>query len=133
MKEEHMPYIIFLPSKHEDQIALLTSIFGSKVKMEILNEFCLKKRVYQKTLIERLSYSNKTVIKHLKDLVELNILNERMIKKEGRWLKIFGINEPMRWLVQLLRNPEDIPRDEMKKIITEFLNEYITGILKIAD
>lgn len=133
MKEEHTPYIIFLPPRHEDQIFLLTSVFGSKIKLEILSEFCFKEEIYQKDLIEKLPYSNKTIITHLKKLVKLEILNEKMVKRDGKWLKIFKINNSMKWLVLLLRNPETIPREEMKKIITGFLNDYIKSVLKISE
>ncbi|MCK4432431.1 MAG: hypothetical protein KAV48_00695 [Methanomicrobia archaeon] len=133
MKEEHVPYIIFLPPRHNDQIVLLTSVFGSKIKLEILNEFCFKEEIYQKDLIEKFPYSNKTLITHLKELVTLKILNEKMVKKEGKWLKMFNVNDSMRWLVLLLRDPDTIPREEMKKIITRFLNDYVKSILKISE
>jgi len=133
MKEEYMPYIIFLPPRHEDQIFLLNSVFGSKIKLEILSEFCFKEEIYQKELIEKLPYSNKTIITHLKELVKLEILNEKMVKKDGKWLKIFKVNAPMKWLVLLLRNPETIPKEEMKKIIAGFLNDYIKSVLRISE
>jgi len=133
MKEGHTPYIIFLPPRHKDQIFLLTSVFGSKIKLEILSEFCFKEEIYQKELIEKLPYSNKTIITHLKELVKLEILNEKMVKKDGKWLKIFEVNVPMKWLVLLLRNPETIPKEEMKKIIAGFLNDYIKSVLRISE
>ena len=128
-----MPYIIFLPPRHEDQIFLLNSVFGSKIKLEILSEFCFKEEIYQKELIEKLPYSNKTIITHLKELVKLEILNEKMVKKDGKWLKIFKVNDSMKWLVLLLRNPETIPKEEMKKIIAGFLNDYIKSVLRISE
>lgn len=135
-----MPYIIFLPPNHVDQITLLTTVFGSEVKLKILSEFCpgkdelnSEKELYQKKIIEKLPYSNKTLIKHLKDLVRLKILNEKMVKRESTWLKVFTVTESMRWLVLLLRDHDTIPGEEMKQIIKEFLREYIESILKISE
>ncbi len=133
MEEEYKPYIIFLPSAHEDQIALLTSVFGSEVKLEILGEFRADKEIYQKNLIAKLPYSNKTVITHLKELVSLRILKEDMVKKESTWVKKFTVNESMKWLVSLLRDPDTLPEDEMKEMITEFLHKYIESIFRISE
>jgi len=133
MKEEHTSYIIFLPPKHEDQIFLLTSVFGSKIKLEILSEFCFKEEIYQKDLIEKLPYSNKTIITHLKDLVKLEILNEKMVKKEEKWLKVFSVNVSMKWLMLLLKDPNTLSLEDMKGIVTEFLKNYIKSISKILE
>jgi hypothetical protein len=131
--DEPVPYIIFLPSDHSDQITLLTTVFGSEIKLEILREFCSEKKIYQKNLIEKLPYSNKTLIRHLKDLVNLKMLGEEMEKKESTWLKVFTVTDSMRWLVLLLRDPDTVPANEMKQIIKEFLQDYIENILKISE
>ncbi len=133
MKGEHRPYVIFLPQEHRDQIFLLTSVFGSRIKLEILNEFCSEDEIYQKDLIKKFPYSNKTIIKHLKELVDMKILYEKMVKKEGKWVKIFRVTSPMKWIVLLLKKPETLPKEEMKKIMIEFLDDYIRNILKIAE
>ncbi|MCD6127288.1 MAG: hypothetical protein J7J21_02795 [Methanomicrobia archaeon] len=133
MKGEHRPYVIFLPQEHRDQIFLLTSVFGSRIKLEILNEFCSEDEIYQKDLIKKFPYSNKTIIKHLKELVDMKILYEKMVKKEGKWVKIFRVTSPMKWIVLLLKKPETLPKEEMKKIMIEFLDDYIKNILKIAE
>jgi len=133
MKGEHRPYVIFLPQEHRDQVSLLTSVFGSRIKLEILNEFCSEDEIYQKDLIKKFPYSNKTIIKHLKELVDMKILYEKMVKKEGKWVKIFRVTSPMKWIVLLLKKPETLPKEEMKKIMIEFLDDYIRNILKIAE
>lgn len=61
----------------------LKAIFGSSVPVDIL-KFALRRgfseKIYQRDLIEDLGYSNKTIIEHLKALVDLGILGEHMEK-----------------------------------------------------
>ena len=67
MKERLYPYVIFLPRARKQKV--LEAIFGSEVPIDIL-KFALKQgvseKIYQKDLILRLGYSNKTIIEHLR-------------------------------------------------------------------
>jgi len=67
-KKEIYPYIVFLPP--EEKYWVLKTVFGSEVPIDIL-KFSIKqgisKKIYQKNLMKTLPYSNKTVIKHLKN------------------------------------------------------------------
>ena len=69
MSEKLHPYVVFLPLEKKDKI--LSAIFGSKGGVDIL-KFSLKqgiaKSLYQKDLVAKLNYSNKTVIENLKAL-----------------------------------------------------------------
>ena len=56
------PYVVFLPTEKKDKI--LSAIFGSKAGVDILR-FALKQGIYQKDLVKKLNYSNKTVIEIL--------------------------------------------------------------------
>ena len=86
------PYVVFLPSEEKNKV--LSAIFGSKAAVDLLHfslEQGIAKNIYQKDLVTKLNYSNKTIIENLKSLVKLGVLDEAMEKneKEGRiiWIK----------------------------------------------
>jgi hypothetical protein len=132
--DDVLPYVVFLPSDRDAQLQMLSTVFGSKVNMHILTAFCGKDKVYQKTLINTLPYSNKTVINHLKELVSLTVLKEGMEKQEGKnvWLKYFEIEPSRRWLVFLIYDPETISPRMMKEIIVEVAYYYFKKIGELA-
>lgn len=132
------PYVIFLPKgcKHK----VLRAIFGSSVPVDIL-KFALKqgvyRKIYQKDLIERLSYSNKTIIEHLKDLVEMGVLNEQMEKSEvsGRtvWLKTYMLSDLGRWFALLLVEEENLSAEDKINILCDAFRSYIRWIRNLSD
>lgn len=129
--DDVLPYVVFLPSDRDTQLQMLSTVFGSAVNLDILTAFCGKDKVYQKTLIDALPYSNKTVINHLKELVSLHVLKEGMEKQEGEknvWLKYFEIEPSRRWLVFLIYDPETISSETMKEIIVEVAHYYFKKI-----
>jgi hypothetical protein len=79
------PYVVFLPIEKKDKI--LSAIFGSKAGVDILR-YSLKqgisKNIYQKDLVNKLNYSNKTIIENLKSMTSLEVLNESMEKNTRR-------------------------------------------------
>jgi len=135
LTDDLLPYVIFLPSDRDAQLKMLSAVFGSQVNLDILTAFCGRERVYQKTLIERLPYSNKTVINHLKELVSLNVLEEGMEKQEGEknvWLKYFEVEPSRRWLIFLVYDPETISAGIMQEIIVEVAYYYFKKIGELA-
>jgi hypothetical protein len=133
--EDLLPYVIFLPSDRDAQLNMLSVVFGSDVNLQILTAFCGKERVYQKPLIEKLPYSNKTVINHLKELVELHVLKEGMEKQEGEknvWVKYFEVEPSKRWLIFLVYDPESISPETMQEIIVEVAHYYFKKIGELA-
>ncbi len=133
---DDLPYVIFLPSDREAQLAMLCAVFGSEVNLKILSAFCGKEKVYQKQLIETLPYSNKTVINHLKGLVSLKVLSEGMEKREEGekmvWLKYFEVEPSRRWLIFLIYEPELISKETMRKIIVEVVYSYFKKVGELA-
>ncbi len=131
LKMTHIPCIVFLPERKDNRIKLLRGIFGSDVNLEILKSFCVaggvKQRVYQQTLIESLTYSNKTVISHLSELVGLGILCEGM-QKDGAWKKYFEVEENMQWIILLLHDPKSICDEKLKDSIKEFARLYLAHL-----
>ncbi|MEM2321093.1 MAG: hypothetical protein QXS79_04335 [Candidatus Bathyarchaeia archaeon] len=132
------PYVIFLPkgSKYD----VLRAIFGSSVPIDILR-FALRRgfseKIYQKDLIDSLGYSNKTIIEHLKALVNLGILSEDMEKKEvsGRttWLKSYMLTDLGRWFALLLVEEENLPRERKIEIVYNVFRSYVRWISKTAE
>ncbi|MEM1883895.1 MAG: ArsR family transcriptional regulator, partial [Candidatus Bathyarchaeia archaeon] len=94
-------------------------------------------KIYQKDLIENLGYSNKTIIEHLKALVDLGILNEEMEKREvsGRttWLKTYTLTDLGKWFALLLVEEENLPRESKVEIACNVFRSYIKWINKLAE
>ena len=135
LADDLLPYVIFLPSDRDAQLRMLSAVFGSEVNLSILMEFCGKEKVYQKTLIETLPYSNKTIINHLKELVSLKVLQEGMEKQEAEknvWLKYFVVRPSKRWLIFLIYDPETISPETMQEFITEVAHYYFKKITTLA-
>lgn len=131
-----IPCIVFLPEDREKRITLLQRIFGSKIKLEILGRFCVEtgveKRVYQQDLIEFMSYSNKTIIVHIKELVDLGILREGM-EKGKNWRKYLEVEKNMEWLVLLLHDPKRINDEKLKDSIKEFASLYLKHMKSLIE
>jgi len=130
---EVFPYILFLPTDKEKLVSLLNGVFGSEKKITILQQIpaCGDTKVYQKDLIEMLPYSNKTVIKNLKELCDLNILHEDMEKGEGgAWVKYYLVEDKMTWLVLLFKEPSEL--DNIQQIILQLANLYYYSIVDMA-
>lgn len=138
MSEKLYPYVIFLPARKKQSI--LRAIFGSKVPIDIL-EFSIKQgisqKIYQKSLIDAFSYSNKTIIEHLKTLTELGILNESMEKmeSEGRmvWVKYYLLSDLGKWFALLLAKEDSLSRDEKVEIIRSAFKSYVKWIRKFSE
>jgi len=129
------PYILFLPKDRDRLVSMLNGVFGSEAKIEILKKIpaCGDTRIYQKNLIEELPYSNKTVIKNLKELCEFDILHENMEKQKGEkdvWVKYYLLNEKMTWLVLLFKEPSEL--NNMKSIIKQLAYLYYGSIVKLG-
>jgi hypothetical protein len=138
MKEKIYPYIIFLPAKQKDNI--LSAIFGSKAAVDIL-KFSINQgvsnKIYQKDLMVNLSYSNKTVIKHLKSLTRLGILEEQMEKTqvENRtvWVKSYQLSDVGKWFALLLAEEKDLSEKEKAEILQNILGLYIKWVKTFSE
>jgi len=129
------PYILFLPKDREKLVSMLNGVFGSEAKIEILKMIpaCGDTRIYQKKLIEDLPYSNKTVIKNLRELCDFNILRENMEKQRGEkdvWVKYYLLNEKMTWLVLLFKKPSEL--NNMESIIKQLTRLYYKSIVQLG-
>ncbi len=132
------PYVVFLPTEQKNKI--LGAIFGSKAAVDILR-FSLSQGIsniiYQKDLVRKLAYSNKTIIGNLKSLTKLGVLSEYMekIEKEGRivWVKAYQLSDVGKWFALLLAEEKDLSRGEKAEILRNIFRAYIKWIKNISE
>ena len=138
MKDKIYPYIIFLPAKQKDNI--LSAIFGSKAAVDVL-KFSINQgisnKIYQKDLMVNLSYSNKTVIKHLKSLTRLGILEEQMEKTrvENRtvWVKSYQLSDLGKWFALLLAEEKDLSEEDKAGILRNIFRLYTKWVKTFSE
>ncbi len=138
MDEDSHPYIVFLPS--EDKTKVLSSIFGSKAAVDILR-FSLKQgisnKIYQKDLMKKLSYSNKTIIENLKSLTKLRILEEHMEKARKErgivWVKTYQLSDSGKWFALLLAEEKDLSDKEKGEILENLFRTYVRWVKDLSD
>ena len=136
--EKLRPYVVFLPLEKKDKI--LSAIFGSKAGVDILR-FSLKqgisKNIYQKDLVQKLNYSNKTIIENLKSMTSLGVLNESMEKndKEGRiiWIKAYQLTNLGRWFALLLAEEAELTPSEKTEILQSLFRTYVKQVKRLAE
>jgi hypothetical protein len=124
------PYVVFLPSEQKGKI--LSAIFGSKATVDVL-KFSLSQgisnKIYQKDLIRKLTYSNKTIIENLKSLTKLGVLREDMekIEKQGRivWVKAYQLSDAGKWFALLLAEEKELSEKEKAEIFQNVFRAYI--------
>jgi hypothetical protein len=136
--EDLHPYVVFLPSEQKTKI--LSAIFGSKAAVDVLR-FSLKQgisnKIYQKDLMKKLPYSNKTIIGNLKSLTRLRIMKEHMekVEQEGRnvWVKAYMLSDAGRWFALLLAEQRDLSQEEKAEILQDLFRAYIRWVTDLAE
>ncbi len=138
MSETLYPYIVFLPAKRKQKVLL--AIFGSKVPINILKfsiDQGISEKIYQKNLIKSLSYSNKTVISHLKTMTDLGVLKEYMEKIESNsrivWMKYYVLSDLGKWFALLLARENALSRDEKAEIVRSVFRSYVKWVKKLSE
>ena len=138
MKENLHPYVVFLPSEEKNKV--LSAIFGSKASVALLRfslDQGISKNIYQKDLVKKLNYSNKTIIENLKALTKLGVLDEDMEKneKEGRivWVKAYQLTDLGKWFALLLADEEEITEQEKAEILQNLFRIYVKMVKDLAD
>jgi len=138
LTEDLHPYVVFLPTSQKSRI--LSSIFGSKAAVDILR-FSLNQGVsriiYQKDLVQKLDYSNKTIIETLKSLTRLGVLSENMEKhvKTGRtvWVKTYQLSDAGKWFALLLAEEKDLSDSEKAEILQSIFRGYIRWVKNLSE
>lgn len=138
LNENLHPYVVFLPSEQKTKV--LNAIFGSKAAVDIL-KFSLSQgisnKIYQKDLVGKLGYSNKTIIENSKSLSKLGILTEKMEKKEhnGRivWVKTYQLSDTGKWFALLLAEEKDLSTEEKAEILQNLFRAYVRWVKDLSD
>jgi DNA-binding PadR family transcriptional regulator len=129
---------VFLPAEHKTKI--LSAIFGSRAAVDIL-KFSLKQgisnKIYQKDLMKKLTFSNKTIIENLKSLTKLRVLDENMEKAEENrriiWVKTYRLTDSGRWFALLLAQEKDLTEDEKAGILQDLFRAYVRWVKNLSD
>lgn len=137
LDENLHPYVVFLPSEEKSKI--LSAIFGSKAAVDILRfslTHGISNKIYQKDLVEKLSYSNKTVIENLKSLTKLGVLAEDMEKmeKEKRivWVKAYQLSDVGKWFALLLAEEKELSHKEQAEILQNIFRSYMRWVKDLS-
>jgi DNA-binding PadR family transcriptional regulator len=138
LSEDSHPYVVFLPSEQKSRI--LGAIFGSKAAVDIL-KFSLNQgisnKIYQKDLVKKLAYSNKTIIENLKSLTKLGVLEDDMEKsdKEGRivWVKVYQLTHTGKWFALLLAKEKDLSEKEKAVILQNVFRTYVKWVKDLSE
>jgi len=138
LNENLHPYVVFLPSEQKTKI--LSAIFGSKASVDVLKYSLnqgISNEIYQKDLVRKLSYSNKTVIENLKSLTKLGVLKENMekIEKQGRivWVKAYQLSDIGKWFALLLAEEKDLSQKEKAEILQNLFRTYTKWVKDLSE
>ncbi len=127
------PYVLPFPLDSEKR-GLVWSIFQSRVGLKILGEVSVDQRTYQHDLIEKLPYSNKSIIKYLKKMMKAEILEEGMeiSPERGRkvWIKWYKPTSLGKWLVLFLKPPSEVSPDLTRAVVEELFHLYASSIVE---
>jgi sugar/nucleoside kinase (ribokinase family)/predicted transcriptional regulator len=134
--EKVWPYILPLPVETEKLEEVLRTVFGSKAALEILKRISLDGKTYQKNLMEELPFSNKTVIKNLKKLTAVNVLDQGMdkVKVGGKayWAKWYDPTPLGRWIVSLLMSPRKLSSSDVELILRELFRFHSENAVQLC-
>ncbi len=134
---EFIPYILPLPKSREDQRKFYRWVFGSDTALDVLSEASLEGKIYQKDLIQKLEYSNKTIIETLKKLVSLDVLEEGMEKalsnEKTVWVKWYKPTDVGRWIVLLFLPPKEVNPELVEKTLKQLFELYIRNAIQLCE
>jgi hypothetical protein len=132
------PYVVFLPSEQKGKI--LGAIFGSKAAVDVLKLSLsqgISKKIYQKDVVRKLAYSNKTIIENLKSLTKLGVLREDMekVEREDRivWVKAYQLSDLGKWFALLLAEEKDLSEKEKVEILQNLFRTYIKWVKDLSE
>ena len=138
MSENLHPYVVFLPSEKKTKI--LSAIFGSRAAVDIL-KFSLDQgisdKIYQRDVVSKLGYSNKTIIENLKSLTRLGLLQEDMEKAEkGKrtvWVKAYQLSDAGKWFALLMAEEKDLSEAEKAEILQNLFRMYVKWLKSTSE
>lgn len=123
MEKNLYPYLILLPDDPDSQKKILSTIFGSDIAQSIIINIASGVE-FQKDLINKLKYSNKTIINYLKELVDLNIIEENSSIFEGHRRLFYKLTKMGGWFSSLVIYRDYKPK-ELKGVLEELFQMYL--------
>ena len=135
-EQDIWPYIMILPGSKEELIETFNSLFNSKIPLEILSLFNDNEniRLHQSKIIQNFKeHSNKSLIKHLNQLVNVKILQSGIerakINKRNFWVRWYKLSKMGKYIQLLFKNK--ISEENTRKILKELFYFYISKIIEI--
>lgn len=137
MKDDRVwPYVLPFPIETKKR-KLILAILQSRAGVSILTRIKIDVHTFQHDLIGRLRYSNKSIIKYLKQMVDAGILEqgmERVIEKgKTAWMKWYAPTSLGKWVILFLTPPEEIPQELAKQTIEELFRLYSSSVVEVCD
>jgi ribokinase len=130
------PYVLPFPLEATKR-RLILSILQSKMGVNILTRIGIDARTFQHDLIGRLGYSNKSIIKYLKQMVDAGILEEGMerVAEKGKttWMKWYTPTSLGKWVILFLTPPEEISLELAKQTIEELFRLYSSSVVEVCE
>jgi ribokinase len=103
----------------------------------ILTHIGIDKHTFQHDLIGKLRYSNKSIIKYLKQMVDAGILEEGMerIEEKGKatWMKWYTPTSLGKWVILFLTPPTEIQPARAKQTIEELFRLYSSSVVEVCE
>mgnify|MGYP000203289018 CR=1 FL=1 len=133
---ELWPYVVPFPLDAEAR-RTTWDVLSSRVGMAILRALKLGEKNYQKDLLAKLPFSNKSVINYLRKMVSAGILREGIDKVRVRLGRVIRVKwyvptEFGKWLILFLREPDEITPEEAREAIRELLCSYISRVYEVS-
>jgi ribokinase len=130
------PYVLPFPLEAKKR-KLILGIFQSRVGTSILTQIKIDARTFQHDLIRRLRYSNKSVIKYLKQMVDADILEqgmERVVEKgKAIWMKWYTPTSLGKWVILFLMPPEQVHPELAKHTVEELFRLYAASVVEVCE
>jgi ribokinase len=137
MKDSRIwPYVLPFPLATKKR-QLILSILESRMAIAILTHIRIDARTFQHDLIGRLRYSNKSIIKYLKQMVDAGILEEGMerVVEKGKptWMKWYVPTSLGKWVILFLTPPDEISPGLAKQTIEELFRLYSSSVVEVCE
>jgi len=137
LKDNHVwPYVLPFPVEAKKRKSIL-AILQSRVGMSILTGIKTDAHTFQHDLISRSGCSNKSAITHLKQMVDVGILEQGMeqVVENGKatWRKWYSPTGLGRWIILFLKPPGEIPPELAKQTIEELFRLYSSSVVEVCE
>ena len=129
--ERIWPYVLPFPLEVSRRKAIWR-VLMSRVGLEIIRNLKIDEKTYQKDLISTLPFSNKSIIRLLKRMVDAGLLKEGLefVNVGGRKIRVKWYEPTLlgRWLILFVRHPDEVPQSLAKSAVKELFQLYIPSV-----